>query len=423
MSSSWRTLSNFLLLASAVPCPSGFIFAQDIIKRYDHKGGTVVKTEVFISDLNTMQHLAESGFRADEECAHDLCVAPVHLAAQHEKNRKQIGVACSRLSYIGVLPRIAIVADPGCYDSALTVYRTRHSSCLPRFKDSVDAEIRRLHEEEVQAEARRAEAEARRVEAEARRAQAEQQQKEAETRRAEAEARRANAEARRQEAVRRQREAEEARRAAERSSFGFRALGDPILCAYNKSSGDVIEKSCVNYTGPAVVTCYDDEGLQRIIWVGVSDEDGSNRQGEDAFWVAETVAWTISTGEWSYRDDTGKHVADVSCDVGHENGATIKKSPPLDFLKSFQNSKTFLVHTMQPRIIPGPKYSFLQDMLSDGKLSELAYDAANAKPWLNAFLMMLGYATEHNIRPKALGEISKYVVLYGVAQARAAVHV
>ena len=261
--------------------------------------------------------------------------------------------------------------------------------------------------------------------ADSRRAEAEAEQAEAEQQHAQAEARRAQAQARRAEAERRLREAEAARRAAEeaarRSNFGFRSHGDPILCAYNKSSDEVVEKSCVNYTGPAVVTCYDHEGLQRIIWVGVSDEDGSNRQGEDAFWVAETVALTASTGKWSYQDVTGKHIADVSCDTAAEGrNAIVTEVPPMAFLKTFRNSKTFLVHTMQPRIIPGPKYSFMQDMMSDSSLSHLEYDEQNAKNWLNAFLMMLGYAMEHGIHSKALGEIAKYVVVYGVAQAQKA---
>ena len=242
--------------------------------------------------------------------------------------------------------------------------------------------------------------------------------------RAEAEQRRADAERLRKEAQNRQREAEARKRAAEeeerRSRFRFSSRGDPMLCAYS-SSGEVLEKSCVNYTGPAVVTCYDNQGLQRIIWVGVSDEDGSNRQGEDAWWVAETVALNVANGTWSYEDVTGKHVADVSCDGAEGGSAVVKESPPMDFLKTFQkSSKTFLVHTMQPRIIPGPKYSFMEDMLSRDKLADLVYDEQNAREWLNAFLMMLGYATENNIHSKALGEIAKYTVIYGVSQAKKA---
>ena len=272
----------------------------------------------------------------------------------------------------------------------------------------MNEEVRRIELEEAEANATKAEAEARRAKAQAEATEAETRRAEAETRRAEAERRRLGAEAA-------QRAAEAA---ARRSTFGFRSSGDPILCAYNKSSDEVIQKSCVNYTGPAVVTCYDHDGLQKLIWVGVSNEDGSNRQGEDAWWVAETLALTVSTGKWSYEDVTGKHIADVSCDTAEGGNATVLTTPPMSFLKTFRNSKTFLVHTLQPRIIPGPKYSFMQDMLSDSKLSDLVYDEHNAKNWINALLMMLGHATEHDIRSKALGEIAKYAVVYGVSQAQ-----
>ncbi|CAE7374671.1 unnamed protein product [Symbiodinium necroappetens] len=265
-----------------------------------------------------------------------------------------------------------------------------------KWKQQVEEEVQRLEKETAQANAERAEAEQRRADAERLRAEAQKRQREEEARR---------------------RAAEEEER---RSRFRFRSSGDPMLCAYS-SSGEVVEKSCVNYTGPAVVTCYDNQGIQRIIWVGVSDEDGSNKQGEDAWWVAETVALNVANGTWSYEDVTGKHVADVSCDTAEGGTAMVTESPPMDFLKTFQkSSKTFLVHTMQPRIIPGPKYSFMEDMLSRDKLADLVYDEQNAREWLNAFLMMLGYATEHNVHSKALGEIAKYAVIYGVSQAKKA---
>ncbi|CAE7786994.1 unnamed protein product [Symbiodinium sp. CCMP2456] len=345
----WRLSVNFLVL-SHVQSAMGMLYAQEIIGRYDHKGGVRVTKEIFAQDLNIMKNLAENGFRVNETCSHDLCVAPVPLAARRAETDK--------------------------------------------LKQQVEEEVRRLEKETAQANAERAEAEQRRADAERLRAEAQQRQREAESRR---------------------RAAEE-----EQSRFRFSSRGDPVLCAYN-SAGEVLEKSCVNYTGPAVVTCYNDQGLQRIIWVGVSDEDGSNRQGDDAWWVAETVALNVATGTWSYEDVTGKHIADVSCDTAEGGSARVKESPPMDFLKTFQkSSKTFLVHTMQPRIIPGPKYSFMEDMLNRDKLADLVYDEQNAKEWLNAFLMMLGYATEHNVHSKALGEIAKYTVLYGVSQAQKA---
>ena len=70
----------------------GMLYAQEIIEKYDHKGGVRVTKEIFAEDLNIMKNLAENGFQANETCSHDLCVAPVTVAIRRAENDKYLGL-------------------------------------------------------------------------------------------------------------------------------------------------------------------------------------------------------------------------------------------------------------------------------------------------------------------------------------------
>eukprot|EP00913_Durusdinium_trenchii_P017932 g16850.t1 len=105
---------------------------------------------------------------------------------------------------------------------------------------------------------------------------------------------------RRDEAERQQREAQERAEAERRrTSWSFSARGDPIICPEN-TDGDIAEEFCVEYKGPATVTCFDHRGkLQSLDFVGVCDEDGNNCQSPEATWVGEQWRFDVASREES----------------------------------------------------------------------------------------------------------------------------
>lgn len=119
---------------------------------------------------------------------------------------------------------------------------------------------------------------------------------------------------RRDEAERQQREAQERAEAERRrTSWSFSARGDPIICPEN-TDGDIAEEFCVEYKGPATVTCFDHRGkLQSLDFVGVCDEDGNNCQSPEATWVGEQWRFDVASRQFLYRNVAGQKVADVSC--------------------------------------------------------------------------------------------------------------
>mmetsp|Transcript_5608 Transcript_5608/g.9318 ORF Transcript_5608/g.9318 Transcript_5608/m.9318 type:complete len:336 (-) Transcript_5608:82-1089(-) len=210
-------------------------------------------------------------------------------------------------------------------------------------------------------------------------------------------------------------EAEKQRRLQE---FSFSSRHDPILCAHNATTGEIIDSSCINYTGTAVIMCYDRRGLQKMVFVAVSDEDGSNYMGENAWFVADT--WEVSTcsWQWSYHNDTAQHVAQISCNDGRPSELPQMSQPPFTWLQAFDGSKTFLLHALQPRIMHGPKYELIRGILTDNDVSAVPYDNQRLGQWLNAMLMLKGYAMEYNIHSKALKSLTEYIVFWGIAHAR-----
>lgn len=234
-----------------------------------------------------------------------------------------------------------------------------------------------------------------------------QQQLEQEQQRWEAEQRRLAEEKRR---------LEKERQEQQRRAWAFSARGDPRLCPED-ANGNTLEKECIEYHGPATIMCFNVFGnLQSIDFVGVCEKDGSNCQSKEAYWVGEQWRYDLQNKTWKYRDVTGKHVADVSCANNWPTEALPSEQPLTAWLEAFNNGRSFILHAMQPRIMNGPSFQYIWTTLMGKDVTKASFDVEHVGQWVNAMLMMHGYATHKKVEGAMLNDfLPKYSVFYGIA--------
>eukprot|EP00425_Heterocapsa_triquetra_P026231 CAMPEP_0195104256 /NCGR_PEP_ID=MMETSP0448-20130528/72987_1 /TAXON_ID=66468 /ORGANISM="Heterocapsa triquestra, Strain CCMP 448" /LENGTH=358 /DNA_ID=CAMNT_0040140059 /DNA_START=45 /DNA_END=1121 /DNA_ORIENTATION=- len=183
---------------------------------------------------------------------------------------------------------------------------------------------------------------------------------------------------------------------ATNSAVAFAAVDEPKICPLDTTTKRPISSECVEHTGPAVVMCHDRHGsLRTIDFMGVCDEQGGHCMGADEYGGGELWRLEASTGKWKYFDNRGSPNA-FSCgdeweSQRHGEGLT---APRDDFFRAFQGAASFFLHGRQERVIQGPHFKEISSVVNDPRADQLNFDfdKMQAKHWINAGLLMLGYA-------------------------------